>query len=263
MKNTVGCVLDACKRHRLLLFGLGAVVLLALLGGYLMEPLRSRAADRLYKNRQRTAMRPDFQADLDQVPNAPRYTIDASVNPETGEVAGQMTVRYTNDTGGALSHLVFRLYPNAPTIYGGGSLTVSGVEQGGTPLETSTSRGGTVLRVPLNAALEPGASTDVHLTFTAQVPYRSYRGYGIFNRTSRLVSLAGWYPILAPHYGGWQTPQVPRVGDAMYAAVGLYEVRLTVPPGYQVISTGRERERQEGDAGVTWHLVSTPPRWGT
>jgi hypothetical protein len=155
---------------------------------------------------------------------------------------------------------VFRLFPNAETIYGGGSLGVSRVARGEITLNTTPSEDRTVLYVPLEQPLKPGQSISVDLTFYTQVPEQTTQGYGILNRAMGVVSLAGWYPLLAVYQGGWQAPPVPATGDAMWAETSLYEVALTVPAEYQVVSTGIAIGRQEVGDQVTWHLVSGPAR---
>jgi hypothetical protein len=155
---------------------------------------------------------------------------------------------------------VFRLFPNAKTIYGGGSLSVSKVMHGEMTLNTALSDDRTILHVPLEQPLKPGQAISVDLTFYTQVPEQTTQGYGIFNRALGVVSLAGWYPLLAVYEDGWQAPPVPATGDAMWAETSLYEVFLTVPAGYQVVSTGTAIGRQDSGDQVTWHVVSGPAR---
>ncbi len=247
-----------------------------------------------YLARQAAALRPAFRADLEALADAPRYLIEASIVPEGGNLAGRMRLDYANTTGETLSALVFRLYPNAETIYGGGNLIVAGVEQAGARLTSELSGDGTILRVPLPRPLAPEETVSLDLSFSAQVPSRTSQGYGIFNRAQGVLSLAGWYPVLAA-YGddGWDTSPVPATGDAMFAETSFYEVKLTLPAGYQVVSTGTVLDReigassqkvganlgirprgrhpglplsritekiQNGSEGVTWHVVSGPAR---
>jgi hypothetical protein len=213
-----------------------------------------------YLARQAAALRPAFRGDLERLADAPRYTIQASVDPESGSVSGEMRLDYTNTTGETLADLAFRLYPNAETIYGGGSLDVGRVAQGRTALRTDRSEDGTVLWARLQRPLEPGRRVQLALTFNAQVPAGTSQGYGIFNRALGVVALAGWYPVLAVYDGGWLTPPVPLTGDAMMAETGLYEVDLTVPEGYELVSTGTAIESHRSEKGVTWHVVSGPAR---
>jgi len=235
--------------------------ILVLIGLATLAAAPEPAASDAYLARQAAALRPAFRADLEALADAPRYTIEASVDPELGSVAGLMQLDYTNTTGETLTELAFRLLPNAESIYGGGSLSVTSVAAAGAPLESKSSEDGTVLWVQLERSLAPGESLSLELTFSAQVPERTSQGYGIFNRALGALTLAGWYPLLAIHgEDGWDTPPVPATGDAMFAETSFYEVRLTTPAGYQVVSTGSVVGQEEGPAGVTWHLVSGPVR---
>jgi len=239
--------------------GVGAVLALLLVGVVASTP--SPSTPEAYMARQAAALQPAFRADLEALAEAPRYTIQATIDPEGGKVAGQMQLDYTNTTGQALSELAFRLYPNAQTIYGGGSLSLRSVTEGGIARETELSDDGTVLRVKLEAPLEPGEIVSLQMSFDAQVPYGTDQGYGIFNRAMGVVCLAGWYPVLAA-YGddGWDTSPVPATGDALLAVTSFYEVKLSVPAGYQIVSTGSVLGQEKSGTGVTWHLVSGPAR---
>jgi len=250
----------AGKNPHLLLIGLGSSLVLLLTVGNLIGPLYSQLTDHIYLERQANALQPAFRVDLETLGEVPRYILIASVDPESGNVTGRMTVHYTNRSEAALPELVFRLYANAQTIYAGGSLTVERVAQGKAELEIELSEDRTALYVPLQRPLKRGQATSLDLFFTAQVPSQSSRGYGIFNRAQGVLTLAGWYPVLALYDGGWQTSPVPLVGDALLAEISLYEVTLTVPSGYDVVSTGILVGQQVGEERVTWRLVSGPAR---
>lgn len=261
----------------LLLVGLGAITLIMVIAIGLAQPLpgplaiatdpptgaatapaSSPPADPV--EQQAAALQPRFRSELNGLAQAPRYTIQASIDPRTGQVTGQMSVQYTHRGAQALTDLVLRLLPNAQAIYGGGSLSVEKVAQDGQSLQTTLAQGRTVLRVPLPQPLRPGQTITLSLTFRAQAPAGSGQGYGIFSRSQESLSLAGWYPVLAVYQDDWQTPPAPTVGDAMWAETSLYDVRLTVPSGYEVVSTGSVIQRQDRAGQSTWHIVSGPAR---
>ena len=134
---------------------LGTSLFLVWLLGAWIKPVQHQPATPVYVEKQAAALQPAFRGDLEMLADAPRYSIEASVNPADGLVTGHMSLQYTNTSQATLSELVFRLYPNAETIYGGGSLTVDSVTQAGTPRESVLSEDQTTLRVPLEHRLEP------------------------------------------------------------------------------------------------------------
>jgi len=246
------------RRHLLVAFVVGLVIIGSAIA--LLRWLGRQAQEDTFVPQQAAALLPAYREELDALEQAPRYVLQATVEPQTGVVDGEMSLRYWNRTDSELSELVFRLYPNAQSIYGGGSLTVTRVLRDGQEVQTEQPGDETVLHVPLQPALEPGARVVVDLSFHAEVPYRSSRGYGIFGRTENALSLAAWYPVLAPYRGGWHVPAVPAVGDALVAETSLFQVRLTVPSQYAVASTGTATGRQEKGQNTTWQLSSGPAR---
>ncbi len=260
----------------LLLVGLGAITLLMVIAIGLAQPLPGPAViatdpptvaptalaspPATPLEQQEAALQPRFRSELNGLAQAPRYALRASVDPRTGRVLGQMSVQYTHRGAQAVTDLVFRLLPNAQAIYGGGSLTVENVTQEGQALQAAPAQGRTVLRVLLAQALQPGQTITLSLSFSAQVPAASGQGYGIFSRSQESLSLAGWYPVLAPYQDGWQMPPVPAVGDVMWAEMSLYDVTLIAPSGYEVVSTGSVIERRDTAGQSTWHMVSGPAR---
>jgi hypothetical protein len=221
---------------------------------------RAAPAKAAYLDRQARALRADSQYSMAALGDVPLYTIEAVLNTSTGTIEAVSQVEYTNRTGLPLSDLTFRLLPNAHSIYGGGGLTVDRVTRGEEQITVQLTQERTVMRVPLEPLLPPGQSTSVTIMFTAQVPVWTNRGYGIFNQARGVTLLAGWYPVLAVYDDGWQAPPVGSVGDAMLTETSLYEVALTVPSGFAVVSTGTTMETTEEGGLATWRMVSGPVR---
>ena len=72
-------------------------------------------------------------------------------------------------------------------------------------------------------------------------------GYGIFNLTDDVLSLAGWYPILAVYDDeGWNIDPVSSIGDSVYSDIAYYTVEVIVPGGYGACSYRSRR----GGAGA-------------
>jgi aminopeptidase N len=231
-----------------------------LLAVFQLNPPLGHAPAPAYLERQTSALQPSFRHELSALSAASYYYIDASVDLDNATVKGVLNLRFTNVTDRSLSELVFRLLPNANTIYGGGSLSIDTVSQGSQSLDYVLLQDGTVMRVSLAKWLPPRDSVTLDVRFVTQIPVNSRRGYGILNQTYQITSLAGWYPVLTALDEGWRTPGIPQVGDAVLSETSLYEVSLRVPDDVSVVSTGRvTRVEQDGDEKV-WHLVSGPAR---
>lgn len=214
-------------------------------------------------DRQSQALLPQHRDELSGLADAPYYRIEATVDPDQATVDGQLTLRYTNRTADDLTELVFHLFPNASTIYGGGSMEVLAVRRGEKALDFALSSNSTILSVPLETSLPPKATDTVQVEFHVHIPSQiasGYQNYGIFKQALDVTALAGWYPVLALYEGGWQTPAVPLVGDAMTAEISLFEVTLTAPPAFDVIATGTATGIEKNADHTTWHFVSGPVR---
>ena len=285
------------KRKLLITLAAGGllVILLALVAvrlpwsSYPLPPATRQARPENGLEPQAAALLPGFREDLSKLGNVPQYHIKAEINPQDGNLSGEMNLIYTNTQEGPVSELVFRLYPNAKWVYGGGSLTVTQVTQSGNPVQVHFSEDGTTLRAPLSPVLQPSEATEIDMTFQDQVPAGTAGGYGIFSRTHGVLFLAGWYPVLAVYDHGWQTPDIPVVGDALQADTSLYQVTLTLPKGYELASTGtvvkqetelptpgigtsearaspnpssvhNKTSQANGNEQVTWQIVSGPVR---
>jgi hypothetical protein len=211
--------------------------------------------------RQAAAMHRDYRDVLDQFSLAPRYTLDATLDVAAAKITGRLTLQYTNVEDTALDDLIMRLWPNADTVYGGGSLLVEDVTRRGRDVSWRVEDDPTILSIPLDPPLEPGDRTVVEISFVGQLPRSGASGYRIYHASDAVISLSGWHPILAVRQdGAWNAPPVPEVGDANLADIGLYEVHLRTPASYEVVATGTELGREEVAEGTLWHLVSGPAR---
>ena len=209
----------------------------------------------------RSALKPDFVADVEALPGAPRYFIQATLDPdEPTTLAGVQQVRYTNQEDTPLDDLYFRLYPNLPGY--GGSMTVEKVVLNGAPVETRLEAQNSALRVPLDPPLAPGDVVDLTLWFRETLPTDTSAGYGLYAYADDVYALAGFYPTI-PVYDdeGWNVEVAPPYGDATFTDVALYQVQLTVPEDLTVVTSGSTLETSDNDDGTrTWIAVGGPMR---
>jgi Peptidase family M1 domain len=208
------------------------------------------------------AMKAGFENDVDAFINANRYLIIASLSFEPDAVIrGGLRVRYTNQSQDTLSLVVFRLYPNGPTL--GGRSNVTAVSVNGQTVEPSFSELRSVMGVPLPTPLKPGEAAEFVVQFSTIMTKGLFTAYGRFGFVNDVVSSTAWYPTLSvyePARGWWTTLPVPT-GDPGYSETGLYDVRLTMPSDLTVAMSGTIIEQKDnGNGTITYRDVTGPMR---
>ncbi|HMP42262.1 MAG TPA: M1 family metallopeptidase [Roseiflexaceae bacterium] len=209
---------------------------------------------------QAAALLPEFQGDLADTSAWDRYTIDATLNPDTRTIAGRQSLVYTNRDSVALDAVYLRLFPNLPEF--GGRLDVSNVTVDGVPVRSSYERARFALRVPLPQPLEPGAGATIALQFSARTPLNgASRYYGAFNTEGGVMALASFYPLVASVRDGvWQTARPHARGDFVNSVSALYDVILNAPGGWSLVTTGSAIEYRATNGRQVARFVSGPQR---
>ena len=108
----------------------------------------------------------------------------------------------------------------------------------------------TVMAVTLPEPLGPGETITLDIAFTAKIPRPFARTGAIGN----YFFIAQWFPKIGvlDAAGRWNCHQF-HVGTEFFADFGVYDVRMTVPRGWPLAATGRERERTDNADGTTTH----------
>lgn len=226
-------------------------------------------------------------------PRNANYSIDVELDPASRTVTGRSVVSWRNTSGRPTSALQFHLYWNAwrntdstwmrerlragrgpggrdadsPGQRPAGDWSFIDVTAirllagAGAPLTDLTASGTfiapddgnaadrTVLSVPLPGVVAPGEAVTVELAWTAHVP----RTYARTGAVGNYFFIAQWFPKLGVlEDTGWNTHQF-HAGTEFYADYGVYDVRITVPRGWVVGATGRQRERHDTPKGTTTH----------
>ncbi len=98
-------------------------------------------------------------------------------------------------------------------------------------------RFGTTMRVDLAHPLAPGASIDLDLGWSFQVPAQ---GAGRMGHDGPLYEIAQWYPRMAVYddVHGWNHEPYIGAGE-FYLEYGSFDVAITVPASYIVAATGQ------------------------
>ena len=202
------------------------------------------------------------------------YTIAATLDPLKHTVSGHEQLTWRNRSKETVRSVFLHLYMNA--FEGGGSTFFTEERNAGIPAPRAhdtpgdvwghialraVSQGGakagwtfvhpddgpetdhTVVRLDLPDPVEAGTSTTLDIDFLTQLP-RLYARTGHFG-SFHLV--AQWFPKIGVlELPGERGATAPRWNvhefhseSEFYADFGLYDVRLTVPAGYQVGATGQ------------------------
>jgi Peptidase family M1 domain len=216
-------------------------------------------------------------------PRNANYRIDAKYDPHAHTVTAHETLSWQNPDRREAHDLYFHLYLNAFANNrssfmretagrwaewierhpdGWGYITVTSVRIGGVDLtrrlrfvhpDDDNIDDRTVVRLPLDTPVHPGATVQVDIDFVAQLPKILARsGYaGPFTFAGQ------WFPKIGVFENGrWNCHQY-HLTTEFFADFGVYDVSLTVPRDGIVGATGVLRDQKDnGDGTKTLHFVA-------
>jgi hypothetical protein len=256
-----------------------AVVLTLLVLGGTMLPAQQPAPRAVTES----ARAPEVPAGARSPRNA-SYAISVRLDPASRTLTGEELLTWRNTSRSPATTLQFHLYYNAwrnsrstwmreaasrdPALarrperdWGWMDLTsLRVIPRGGTPLDLlararfiapddGNADDRTVLEVPLGRAVAPGETVNVQIAWSSRVP-RAFARTGVIGD---FYFLAQWFPKIGVlEDTGWNTHQFHSATE-FFADFGSYDVRLTVPRGWIVGSTGVERDRRDEADGTTTH----------
>jgi len=223
-------------------------------------------------------------------PPSPRnanYTIDVRLDARARTLSARETLVWTNTTASAAAELQFHLYYNAwrneqstwmrehtltswwqaAALRGDAdraaidisSLKVTGRSLSATDLtaemrfiapDDGNEHDRTVMAVALPAPVGPGETITIEMVFTAKIP----RPFARTGAVGNYFFLGQWFPKIGvlEAGGAWNCHQF-HVGTEFFSDFGVYDVRMTVPGGWPLAATGRERDRTDNSDGTTTH----------
>lgn len=195
-------------------------------------------------------------------PQRPVVELSFDVAPDLRTVTGRESVLFTPDM--RTCELVFRAWPNNPTMFkAGSSLTVTDTSVDGRPVTSQVIAAGappdapgTLIEVPLAECLDPGESVRAELGFQLVLGADADERVGHSPGTQTAWFGSG-FPLLAWVRGsGWaRDPAVPMNGEtATSEDFMLAALSVTAPTEYRVIGTGvAAGEIPGGASGTTTH----------
>lgn len=194
----------------------------------------------------------------DNVPGAPVYHIDATIDDSLTVVTGRETVYYTNQEDTPLDEVYFHLYPNLLDS----RIEVSDVTVDGAAAETEISGANrSILRVGLPEPLAPGATTAISLDFRTDVATEIGRNYGVLAAYEGILALAHFFPQLSVYDAtGWNTAEADIQGDPTYSDAAYYMVRVTAPDNVTLVGSGIGIDTAEADGTQSVTFVAGPAR---
>ena len=229
-----------------------------------------------------------------QSPLSPRianYTIDLSLDVDNKQVNATQEVVWKNISSAPVSELQFHLYYNAfksseSTFMqegaNSGGLSEVGVKENrwgwievqslvdsaGVELisgasylhpEDDNDKDQTVMRVPLQTAVQPGESARFQMKWHSQIPKTMPRtGYN-----KDYYFMVQWFPKLGVYEpagmrqaeeDGWNCHQYHATGE-YYSDFGNYDVSINVPSDFLVGASGELEDKIEKGDRTTWRYV--------
>ncbi|MBA3393691.1 MAG: M1 family metallopeptidase [Deltaproteobacteria bacterium] len=193
-------------------------------------------------------------------PRIANYKIVATLDAELHRIVATETLTWTNTGTSAVTTLPFHLYLNAfknesslfmrssrgqgrdqmrgAQVGTWGWIQIDSVQVGGVELAPKLVYPGlpdeSVVELTLPAAVEPGATVEVHFKFTAQLPE-------VFARTGykgEFHMVGQWFPKIGVRVGERWECRPHHASSEFFADFGTYDVELTVPSTYVVAATG-------------------------
>ena len=187
------------------------------------------------------------------------YNIKAEYLPDTQTLSAEMTANIVNPTDASADELKFQLWPNAfregaqnkpvsdlyrkAAYYGGesyGGITVT--EVGGCASFDVCGEDENILSVKLKSPLGAGKRVSLTFTFDVQLANVNHR-LGV---TEGGVNLANFYPVLcAVKDGAFCEYLYSANGDPFVNEIADYDVTLTLPASYTLVSGFGAKENEE------------------
>ncbi len=190
------------------------------------------------------------------------YKIDARLDPAKHQLTATETLAWKNTGASAVDTLPFHLYMNAfkneqslfwrssagkmrgavASDSGWGWIEVESVQIAGAELVGKLGYPDkpdeTVVELPLPAPVEAGATVEVHVKFTVQLP----EVYARTGYKGEFHMIGQWFPKIGVRVGPpgtehWEC-RPHHMNSEFFADFGTYDVSLTVPNTYVVAATG-------------------------
>jgi len=189
--------------------------------------------------------------------NRTDYTIKAQLNPDKQQLSGWEQIKYTNNSPDSLKVLVFNLIQD---IYKKGTardweigtedlhdgVEIKSIKIDGKVLDLSTAirRQSSLMTVLLAQAFAPGSQHSIELEWNLPIPKERNIRMGTYHE--RNFMMAYWYPKINVYDDIYGWDRMAHTGNTeFYHEFGDYEVEITLPGSYIVLSSGVQTNEKE------------------
>ena len=192
-----------------------------------------------------------------------RYTMDLTLDTQKNTVGGHVDIEFFNYSEDTWGELCFRDYSSlfidgkaagypGSTQTNGALTEIENIKDGrsGSSMEYHRDDNDvSVVWMPLATPLAPQEKMTLSYDFTAQIPTVADR-YGV---KDGVYNVTNFYPILAEYTkDGWSHEEFYSVGECFFSEISQYDVTLTAPEEYMILSTGTESSSQSKDGKTTY-----------
>ncbi len=197
------------------------------------------------------------------------YRMDVKLDTSNNNITGFENIEFMNPTSDTLSQICFHLYPNAfkdtssafcrenseirSEVAAGNTselkisnLTIDSLSIDSNGIEES----GTLLYVNLPTKLPPLKTISISLKFELKIPKTLMR-FGYNDLGNYLLS--HWHPILCGYQKGVLQDFEYHSNSEFFSNFSSYDVRLDVPLGFAVGSTGELTEVSRDSSRTIWN----------
>lgn len=179
------------------------------------------------------------------------YSIDVTVDPETGMISGSATMVYYNDSPDTLNTVVLRLYQN---IYKKGNsrqfsigsedltdgMEISKLRIDNSEVDLSSSKvyyTATNMYVNLDEPLLSKTTITMDISWSFKMPQKRWIRFGQYSKKHLFVGY--WYPQIAVYddLAGWDRIEYAGMVE-FYNDLNSFDVNITIPSDFVVWATG-------------------------
>ena len=201
--------------------------------------------------------------------NRADYLINASLNEETNEISGSVTITYKNNSPQALPYLWLQLDQNlfnkesrgqarmpldSRSRYGDsksdfkGGYTIKAVSIPGSKTAVDFLQTDTRMQIQLHEPMKPGGDQlKIRIDYSFTLPEYGADRCGILKtRNGNIFTVAQWYPRMCvfDDIQGWNT--LPYLGPGeFYLEYGDFDVSITVPANHILVCSGELQNASE------------------